>query len=116
MIADNGYSIFKENFNSASASEAIELDISNVSFNKDNGAFNHGAICLMDKYHVVDYVYRWQSQTHLLYNSLNNNKILDIKHSRNTIPSDAYTLCFCDSNEDYDCTGIRHIQQSEVAN
>ena len=75
-----------------------------------DGQFLYGG--LMDRCHVVDYVFPWQSQTHVLYNTIYKYNILDIQsfnHSGNTVSSDPFTLCFCNSNNDFDCAGIKKI-------
>ena len=78
----------------------------------EDGQFLYGG--LMDKCHVIDYVFKWQSQTHLLYNILFNN-ILNIQMNNSTSPisnaisSEAYILCFCESDENYDCIGMKQI-------
>ena len=75
-----------------------------------DGQFLYGG--LMDKCHVVDYVFLWQSQTHVFYNTICKYNIFDVRslnNNGNTVSSEPFTLCFCDSNNDFDCTGIKEI-------
>ena len=66
----------------------------------------------MDKCYIVEYDQNGSAKVGLLYNVIFKN-ILSLNNSiglmSNAISSEAYTLCFCDSDKDYDCTGIKQI-------
>ena len=69
-----------------------------------DGQFIYGG--LMDKCRVID-THESVVQFNLLYNVVMNYHILHIEpngtNGTNTISSDAYTLCFCDDDLEYDC-------------
>ena len=75
-----------------------------------DGQFIYGG--LLDKCHIYD---RFEDNilSDLLYNVLTNYNILDIQQTKtkeiNVIPSEAFTLCFCEDDDNYDCFGNRSV-------
>ena len=75
-----------------------------------DGQFIYGG--LMDKCRVYD-THQRVAMADILYHLLLNSSTLHIESNNlkgnNVISSEAFTLCFCESDQEYDCTGIRSI-------
>ena len=77
-----------------------------------DGQFMYGG--LMDKCHITDYNKK-KILFELLYNIIFKYKILQIQqsndstNSRNAISSQAFTLCFCKNNQEFNCTAVKQI-------
>ena len=97
-----------ENFKFSQSSKS-EIHSCNDSAGID-GQFIYGG--LMDKCRVID-THENIIQYDLLYNIVMNYHILHIEpnstNGTNTISSDAYTLCFCDDDLEYDCLRSRSV-------
>ena len=80
-----------------------------------DGQFIYGG--LMDKCHVID-TNESVVEYDLLYNIVMNYRILHIEpngtNGTNTISSEAYTLCFCDNDLQYDCLENKSVTVSTI--
>ena len=96
-------------FNSSNESTLYEIHSYNDSAGID-GQFIYGG--LMDKCHVID-TQEKTVQYDLLYNIIMDHHILHIEPNgtkgTNAISSEAFTLCFCDNDLEYDCLGSRNL-------
>ena len=75
-----------------------------------DGQFIYGG--LLDKCHIYD-TFEGNILSDILYNVLINYNILDIQQTKtkeiNVISSEAFTLCFCEDDQNYDCFGNRSV-------
>ena len=75
-----------------------------------DGQYIYGG--LLDKCRIYD-TFEDNILSDLLYNVLTNYNILDIQQTKtkeiNVISSEAFTLCFCEDDQKYDCIGNRSV-------